>query len=132
MRFLLGFIFGAFYTGNRAFRGCLSAHHSHHGLLSLPDVEPLGHNRRVASPGAEAAESDYCALMPSPHINCCQDAVDRGNMGEMPATLENIRVNLPSPEKYRITYWSCSGSRRAIRVPISPWELSSGCLLSEL
>src|SRR6266481_9562955 len=78
------------------------------------------------------AESDYCALMPSPHINCCQDAVDRGNMGEMPATLENIRVNLPSPEKYRITYWSCSGSRRAIRVPISPWELSSGCLLSEL
>jgi hypothetical protein len=61
-----------------------------------------------------AAESDYCALMPSPHINCCQDAVDRGKMGGMSATLENIRVNLPSPEKYRITYCSCSGSRRAI------------------
>ena len=60
------------------------------------------------------AESDYCALMPSPHINCCQDAADRGKMGGMSATLENIRVNLPSPEKYRITYWSCSGSRRAI------------------
>jgi hypothetical protein len=60
------------------------------------------------------SESDYCALVPSPHINCCQDAADRGKMGGMSATLENIRVNLPSPEKYRITYWSCSGSRRAI------------------
>jgi hypothetical protein len=96
--------------------GRLSAHHSDHGL-SLPDVEPLGHNRRVALPGAEAAESDYCALLPSPHIKRCQDAVDCGKMGEMSATLENIRVNLPSPEKYRITYWSCSGSRRAISSP---------------
>jgi hypothetical protein len=61
-----------------------------------------------------STESDYCALMPSPHINCCQDAVDRGKMGGMSATLENIRVNLPLPEKYRITYCSCSGSRRAI------------------
>src|SRR5580700_3200409 len=60
------------------------------------------------------AASDYCALMPSPHINCCHDAEDCGKTGGMSAMLENIRVNLPSPEKYRIMYWSCSGSRRAI------------------
>ena len=54
MRFLLGFIFGAFYTGNRAFRVAFL-------LIILIMVfclyqmsKPLGHNRRVASPAAEA------------------------------------------------------------------------------
>jgi hypothetical protein len=54
VRFLLGFIFGAFYTANRAFRAAFL-------LIILIMVfwlyqlsKPLGHNRRVASPRAEA------------------------------------------------------------------------------
>ena len=54
IRFLLGFISGAFHTGNRAFRAAFL-------LIILIMVfwlyqmsKPLGHNRRVASPGAEA------------------------------------------------------------------------------
>jgi hypothetical protein len=54
MRFLLGFIFGAFYTGHRVFRVVFL-------LIILIMVfclyqmsKPLGHNRRVASPAAEA------------------------------------------------------------------------------
>lgn len=54
MRFLLGFIFGTFYIGNRAFRAAFL-------LIILIMVfwlyqmsKPLGRNRRVASPGAEA------------------------------------------------------------------------------
>jgi hypothetical protein len=54
MRFLLGFIFGAFYTGNRAFRAAFL-------LIILIMVfwlyqmsKPLGHNGRVASPRADA------------------------------------------------------------------------------
>jgi len=106
--------FGAFYTGNRAFRVAflliilILVFWLYHMSKSLATVGELLRLER------RPAESDYCALMPSPHINCCQDALDRGKMGGMSATLENIRVNLPSPEKYRMTYWSCSGSRRAI------------------
>src|SRR6266446_7684657 len=80
------------------------------GGLEAPTSPLSGDSACSGSP----AESDYCALMPSPRISCCQDAEDRGKTGGMSAMLENIRVNLPSPEKYRITYWSCSGSRRAI------------------
>jgi hypothetical protein len=54
VRFLLGFIFCAFYTANRAFRAAFL-------LIILIMVfwlyqlsKPLGHNRRVASPRAEA------------------------------------------------------------------------------
>ena len=51
MRFPHGFIFGAFYTGNRAFRVAF--------LLIMVFClyqmsKPLGHNRRVASPCSEA------------------------------------------------------------------------------
>jgi hypothetical protein len=54
MRFLLGFTFGAFYTGNRAFRAAVL-------LIILIMVfwlyqisKPLSHNRLVASPRPEA------------------------------------------------------------------------------
>ena len=81
MRFLLGFIFGAFYTGNRAFRAA---------FLLIILIRSSGSTRcrnLLATIGEllrlerRPAESDYCALMLSPHVNCCQDAVDRGKMG---------------------------------------------------
>jgi hypothetical protein len=37
------------------------------------------------------AESDYCALKPSPHISCCQNAEDRG--GEISGTTTVRRLS---------------------------------------
>ncbi len=54
MRFLLGFILGAFYTGNRAFRVAFLFIILFMVFCLYQMSKPLSHNRRVASPAAEA------------------------------------------------------------------------------
>ena len=54
MRFLLGFLFGAFYSGNRVFRIAFLLIILFIVFCLYQMSKPLGHNRRVASPAAEA------------------------------------------------------------------------------
>lgn len=50
MRFLLGFIFGAFYTGSRVFRMTFLLIVLVMVLCLYQMSKPLGHSRRVAAP----------------------------------------------------------------------------------
>ena len=53
MRFLLGFLFGASYSGNRAFRLAFLLIILFLAFCAYQMSKPLGHNRRVAAPSAE-------------------------------------------------------------------------------
>ena len=52
MRFLLGFLFGASYTGNRVFRVVFHLLILFMVICLYQMSKPLGHGRRVAAPSA--------------------------------------------------------------------------------
>jgi hypothetical protein len=111
MRFLLGFIFGAFYTGTVRSGSPSCSSWSSVSTRCLNLLATKGESLRLQR---RPAESDYCALMPAPPHQLLPGHRGSREDGGMYAMLESIRVNLPSPEKYRMAYRSCSGSRRAI------------------
>jgi hypothetical protein len=80
MRFLLGSIFGAFNTGSRAFRAPSCSSYFSWCFVSTRGRNLLATIGELLRLQRRPAESDYCALVPSPHINRCQDAADRGKM----------------------------------------------------
>ena len=53
MRFLLGFLFGASYTGNRVFRIAFLLIVLFIAFCLYQMSKPLGQNRRVAAPSAQ-------------------------------------------------------------------------------
>jgi hypothetical protein len=53
MRFLLGFLFGASYSGNRAFRVALLLMILLLAFFLYQMSKPLGHNGRVTQPSAQ-------------------------------------------------------------------------------
>jgi hypothetical protein len=53
MRFLLGFLFGASYSGNRVFRVAFLLIILFMGFCLYQMSKPLGHNRRVTPPSSQ-------------------------------------------------------------------------------
>jgi hypothetical protein len=53
MRFLLGFLFGASYSGNRAFRVAFLLIILFFAFCAYQMSKPLGHNGRVTAPSAQ-------------------------------------------------------------------------------